>query len=197
MATSLCWLRQVHGSSVRIVGGTDGSRGSAGIRAPSGGEGDGLVSMSPQVRLVALSADCATVAMGSDEGVFAAVHAGWRGLLAGVIEAAADAMRRLGATTVWGALGPTIHAECYPFSECDLSLMAARYGDVIRSVSSDGRPALDLPGAVGAAFGQAEILQVDGIGACTSCSVEYFSHRGDGDSGRQGLVVWSVAQEEH
>lgn len=180
---------------MRVVAGAEGVLGTTGVAAQPGGEGDGLVSASRSARLVMLSADCATVALGSEQGVFAAVHAGWRGLSAGVIEAVAGAMRRLGATTLWGALGPTIHPGCYPFSEGDLSLMVTRYGDGIRFRSSSGRPALDLPGTVRAAFGQAGILWVEGIDACTSCSEEYFSHRAHGDVGRQALVVWSVAPE--
>ncbi len=52
----------------------------------------------PSAALAVLVADCAAVALASPEGAFAAVHAGWRGVRDGVIEAAADAMRSLGAS---------------------------------------------------------------------------------------------------
>jgi hypothetical protein len=178
-------LRQVHGATIRIV--TEDT--------PAGGlpEGDGLVSASPPVGLAVLTADCAAIALGSDEGVFAAVHAGWRGLLGGVVEAAAGAMRGLGATAVHGAVGPVIHAECYPFSDVDLESVAARYGDGVRSVSATGQPALDLPAAVAAAFDAAGVRPVPGVEACTSCDDRYFSHRGRAEAERQAMVVWSTA----
>ena len=78
--------------------------------------------------LAILTADCASVALGSAEGVFGAVHAGWRGLLAGVVEATVAAMRARGAGDVVGALGPCIHPECYEFSDADLDAVAAAYG---------------------------------------------------------------------
>jgi hypothetical protein len=158
-----------------------------------GREGDGLVASSPSVGLAVLTADCASIALGSPEGVFAAVHAGWRGLTGGVVEAAAAAMRDLGATTLYAALGPTIHPECYPFSEADLATVAARYGDGVRAVASTGQPALDLPGAVAVAFQRAGILAVPGLDACTACDHRYFSHRRQAEPERQALVVWSTA----
>ena len=50
----------------------------------------------------------------------AAVHAGWAGLVAGVIGRAVEAMGVLGATRIEGALGPCIHAGCYEFGAADL-----------------------------------------------------------------------------
>jgi polyphenol oxidase len=152
-----------------------------------------LVSVSPSVGLVVLTADCASIALGSDEGVFAAVHAGWRGLREGVVEAAAAAMRGLGATTVRGAVGPTIHAECYPFSAVDLDSVASRYGDGVRSVTATGHAALDLPATVAAAFQAAGVEAVPGVDVCTSCDERYFSHRGRAEVERQALLVWSTA----
>jgi hypothetical protein len=179
----LRWLRQVHGATVveadRVVG-----------QPPP--EGDGLVAVGPDDRLVIFTADCASIALGSPEGVYAAVHAGWRGLVAGVVEAAADAMRSQGATQVHGAVGPVIHPECYEFAAADLDSVAGRLGDRVRGRTSEGRPALDLPAAVGEVFDRAGVRPVEGDDACTSCSGRHFSHRARGDIGRQALVVWSV-----
>lgn len=178
-------LRQVHGATIRIVTEDD--------RAGGLPDGDGSVSTSPSVGLAVLTADCAAIALGSDEGIFAAVHAGWRGLLGGVVEAAAETMRGLGATSVHGAVGPTIHAECYPFSDVDLDSVAARYGDGVRSVSANGQAALDLPATVTAALAAAGVRPAPGVDVCTSCDDRYFSHRGRADVERQAMVVWSTA----
>src|SRR5674476_1670641 len=67
----------------------------------------------PGTALCVLTADCAAIALASAEGVCSAVHAGWRGLVAGVVEAAVTAMRDLGASDVTASLGPCIHAPCY------------------------------------------------------------------------------------
>ena len=173
--------------------GTDAVPGSSppGVVAVGAGPGDSLASQATGSSLCVLTADCAPLALGSEEGVFAAVHAGWRGILAGVVEATVATMRSMGAGQVVGSLGPCIHPECYEFSEVDLAALAIAYGDGVRGATSDGRPALDLPAAVSAALSAAGAIETVGVDACTACSTAYFSHRGRRDMGRQALVVWS------
>jgi len=190
------WLDQVHGSFV--VGAPPvGSRpGAVGHRTGGSvcvGTGDGLVAASPEVAIAMLTADCASIALASPEGVFAAVHAGWRGLVGGVIGQAAAAMRAEGATDLSSALGPCIHAECYEFSPADLEEVVAVLGDGVRGQTSKGRPALDLPAAVSLALRADDIHQRPGVDACTACGPGYFSHRARRDTGRQALVVWTEA----
>jgi len=192
------WVEQVHGCrvvTVRPVARAGGESASPGLDAVFAGTGDALVTDAPGLGLTVLTADCGSIALGSEEGVFGAVHAGWRGLLAGVIEQAIDAMRVLGATDVTGALGPCIHPECYEFSEADLAEVAAVYGERVRGRSGSGRPALDLPAAVSAALTGGGAREVTGLPACTACAAGYFSHRERGDTGRQALVVWSGARD--
>ena len=175
------WLRQVHGDIV--VTDTE----------PGGGAGtkaDASVSADAGCVLAVLTADCAPVALISPEGVVAAVHAGWRGLLAGVLERAVDAARDKGATELHAVLGPCIHAECYEFGAGDLDAIAARLGDSVRALTAAGRPALDVPAAVAAALKQAGVTQFDDVGVCTACSEDYFSWRARSETGRQAMVVW-------
>jgi len=187
------WLDQVHGSRVVAVGPPSAGAVTAEVTAVDAGSGDALVSGAPSTGLCVLTADCAAVALGSDEGVFAAVHAGWRGLVGGVVGAAVDAMRAMGATRVVGALGPCVHASCYAFSPDDLDRVAGRLGDTVRGRTGDGRPALDIPAAVSVALSSAGADQTVGVDRCTACAGGYFSHRARGDRGRQALLVWSVA----
>ncbi len=179
-AGAWAWLRQVHGASVHVVGAPGGVQGRA---------GDALVTGVPGVALAVFTADCAPVAMASPEGVVGLVHAGWRGLDAGVIEAAAGAMRALGATGIEAALGPCIRAECYEFGAADLDRLAARWGPSVRARTSEGRPALDLPAAVRIALERCGAELVVDAGDCTACSDEWFSHRARGDSGRQATLL--------
>jgi polyphenol oxidase len=174
------WLRQVHGPVVHRVltpGGVQGA------------EGDALVTDAPDVALAVFTADCAPVALASPEGVVGVVHAGWRGLEAGVIEAAVESMRRLGATRIDAALGPCIRPGCYEFGADELDRLAARLGPSVRARASNGRPALDLPAAVVAALDRCGAELVADRGDCTACSEAWFSHRARGDGGRQATVV--------
>jgi hypothetical protein len=191
------WLNQVHGTAVVTVPapGPAPARGAGppGVTAVFAGPGDALVADRPGLALAVLTADCASIALGSEEGIFGAVHAGWRGLAAGVVEGAVTAMRELGATGVVGALGPCIHPACYEFSEGDLAEVAGVLGDRVRGLTSQGRPALDVPAAVSAALVAAGAAEVPGVEACTACNGGYFSHRARGDRERLALVVWSDA----
>ena len=176
------WLRQVHGARVVVVEHPGDGRGE---------EADALVSTLPGVGLAVLTADCAPVALGSPEGVVGAVHAGWAGLTGGVLDAAVEAMRSLGAIRVVAALGPCIHPECYEFGAGDLERVAARLGDSVRGLSGDGAPALDLPAAVSAALGRAGAELVHDEDVCTACAADrYFSHRARREPQRQAMVVW-------
>lgn len=175
------WLRQVHGSRVVLVE-HPGQR--AGERA------DAAVTTTAGCALVILSADCAPVALASPEGVLGAAHAGWSGVLAGVVEATVDAMRQLGATEIHAVVGPCIRPGCYEFGPEDLDRVAERLGPGVRSLTREGRPALDLPAAVRAALSGAGIDEVTDTGVCTACSPEYFSWRARRDGGRQAAVLW-------
>jgi copper oxidase (laccase) domain-containing protein len=104
-------------------------------------------------------------------------------------------MRARGATSVYGALGPCIHAECYEFSEPELQLVVDVLGEGVRSRTADGRAALDVPTAVAAAMVAGGVTQVPGVDACTGCGGGYFSHRARRDEGRQAMVVWSTGTE--
>lgn len=188
------WLTQVHGAEVVRVGGGDppAARPPAAVEAVYAGPGDGLVSEWGDDALAILTADCASLALGSPEGVFGAVHAGWRGLMAGVVEATVATMRAMGAVDVVGALGPCIHPECYEFSEADLAAVVAVYGPEVQGRTTAGRPALDITATVAAALASGGAGQTGGRSACTACDHGHFSHRGRGDTARQALAVWST-----
>lgn len=176
------WLRQVHGDRVVVVDGTGHQ---------SGERADALVTAAHDAALAIFTADCAPVALASPEGIVGAVHAGWRGLLAGVIERTVATMRDLGATDVRAALGPCIHAECYEFGPADLDRVASSLGDAVRAETSAGAPALDLPAGVAAALTRAGAALVMTDDRCTSCAAaECYSFRARQETERQALVVW-------
>lgn len=165
--------RQIHGAHVVVVD-------SPGHH----GEADALVTTTPGLPVAVRVADCAPIALLA-EGVVGVVHAGWRGLVAGVIPAALDAMRAQGATDIRAVLGPCIHAECYEWQQPDLDEVASTLGDVVRGTTSWGTPALDVPAAV-----RAQLPGVEVVDVCTACSPEHWSHRARGDRERQAVVAW-------
>ena len=179
-------LRQVHGAGVVVVDHAESE--------PV--EADAVVTAHTGVVLSVNVADCAPIALVSPQGVIAAVHAGWRGAEAGVIESAVDAMRGLGAIGISAWLGPCIHPECYEFGAGDLDEFASRYGPAVRGRTSTGAPALDLPMVVAAALGRAGVLLAGAADTCTSCDGgRYFSHRARRDEGRHALAVWTSPAE--
>ena len=179
------WLDQVHGDRVVVVD-------EAGAQA--GAHADAAVTARTGAALAIHTADCAPVALVADEGVVAAVHVGWRGLVGGVVERAAEAVRRAGGGRLRAVVGPCIHACCYEFGAGDLDRVAARYGDGVRATTRSGRPALDLPAAVIAALSAESAITSAAAptgSSCTACGTPpMFSHRARGDTARQAMVVW-------
>lgn len=180
------WARQVHGRDVVVV---------PGATPATDAEADALVTTSAGVAVAVFTADCAPIGLvgARPHGeVVAAVHAGWRGLVGGVVQAAADVMRSHGATSIGAAVGPTIHPECYAFSRGDLDEVATRFGDAVRGLTAAGEPALDVPAAVRAALAETGVELVYDAATCTACNEELYSHRGRGDRERQAMVIWRM-----
>lgn len=166
----LALARQVHGRDlIEVLPGT------AGVV----GEGDALVASEPGVVLGILTADCAPVLLAGPGGIGVA-HAGWRGLVAGVIDVA---VAWLGIVErAW--VGPSIHSCCYAVGD-----------EVLEAFRSAGLPVadaghVDTATAAVAALHRAGVAEVEVAAECTSCDARYFSYRRDGLTGRQGAFVW-------
>ncbi len=175
------FVHQVHGAGVVVVEEPSG---------PRPDEGDALVTSSARACVAVLGADCALVGLASVEGVVCAAHAGWRGLVAGVLARAADEMRALGSTEIVAVLGPCIHAECYEFGEAELAVVERHLGRGVRAETSAGRPALDLPAGVRHALREAGVELVGELGGCTACDGRWFSHRARRETSRHALAIW-------
>lgn len=176
---SWTWLRQVHGADVVTV------------TAPgehAGATADAAVTAVAGAPIAVHTADCVPVLLVGETAI-GVVHAGWRGLAAGVIEAAAEAMAALGSPPQQATCGPHIRARCYEFGAADLDHVAAACGDVVRGTTAWGTPALDLTAGVAATCDRLGLPLLD-TGHCTACSPVHFSHRARQESGRQALVAW-------
>jgi YfiH family protein len=171
------WVRQVHGGRVVRVD-----------RAGGAGDADALVTTGTGLALVVLVADCAPIALVAGDAT-AAVHCGWRGLTAGVVEAAVQAVRELDSSPVRAIVGPCISPAHYEFGTAELEQVTERIGPVVRARTEAGTPALDLRAGVAAALDAAGVVDRTDVDVCTYESSDHFSHRRDGVTGRQALIV--------
>ncbi len=167
--------RQVHTAVVRRAGST-------GRVEP----GDGLWSEEPGQALLALAADCLPIAVvrlprARTRPALAVLHAGRRGLLAGIVGAGIEALD--GPTAA--VLGPAIGPCCYEVGpEVGEPFVAAFGPDVLRGTR------LDLWLSAERALAAAGCSRVERVDLCTACHPElFFSHRRDaGVTGRQGVI---------
>jgi purine-nucleoside/S-methyl-5'-thioadenosine phosphorylase / adenosine deaminase len=171
------WVRQVHGARVVDVDGPGG-----------GGDADALVTSGTDISLVVLAADCAPIALVAG-GAVAAVHCGWRGLLAGVVDAAVRIVRERGGVPVRAVVGPCISPEHYEFGADELEQVTRSLGPAVAGRTETGAPALDLRAGVGVALESAGVDVHADVDVCTYASEDHFSHRRDGVTGRQALIV--------
>jgi YfiH family protein len=167
---NLLGLKQVHG--IEVITAT------APWPAGSGPEADALITATPGLALGIITADCAPVLFAAN-GIVGAAHAGWRGALAGVLEATAAAMRALGAQTITAAIGPCIHQPSYEVAADLRDPILARNPSDARFFAPGraDRWQFDLPAycaaRLAAAGIQTEILPDD---TCAD-EAKYFSHR--------------------
>jgi hypothetical protein len=182
--------RQVHGSSVWVLE-------EVAVRPAEGGaagvEADAIVSIRAATPVGVVTADCVPILVATGCGrAVAAVHAGWRGLAAGVIEAAARELRaaaaRIGAGgALRAAVGPRIDRCCYEVDAPVIEPLRARFGERLDAALEPSRPAharLDLGLLAQEALLRAGLeerhLEVL-ADVCTACSGGRFhSYRRDG-----------------
>ncbi len=159
----------------------------------AGADADAAVTAVPGCELVVRTADCAPVALLADGGRAVGIaHAGWRGLVLGVVEAAVVALDGLGVApaSVRAEIGPCIRAGCYEFTGDGRDEVADRCGDDVRTTTVWGTPSLDLVAGVRAALAAAGVERVQVIGGCTACDTSWYSHRARAEQARQGSFVW-------
>lgn len=199
----LVWGRQLHGSRVVVHDGRGAAQAGDGGQAEGGGqpggaalpepvpspeEGDGRIATSVGLAPMVLTADCLSVIVSGAGGV-AALHAGWRGLLAGVIEEGVSGLRERGVTgELEAAIGPHARACCYEVGgEVHEAFTRAGYAE-----ARAGRH-LDMTRVATRQLQAAGVGRVHDLGLCTMCSHPslFFSHRRDrGVTGRQAGLAW-------
>jgi hypothetical protein len=180
VGVTLAFGHQVHGTRVVVAG-----RAQAPSDAPE--PADGQVTAARGVAATVMVADCLPVALAGD-GAVAMVHAGWRGLAAGIVGAAVERLREQGAHgPLEAAIGPGAGPCCYEVGE-EVHAAFSGYGASVRH----GRN-LDLKAIAARELERAGVEVVHDAGLCTICSDPslFFSHRRDhGVTGRQAGLAW-------
>lgn len=160
---------QVHGRMVRIVD----------EPTPELEEADGQATARDDVAVMVQVADCLPVAVAGEGGV-AMLHAGWRGLAAGVLEEGVAALRRLGTHEPLAAvIGPGARGCCY------------EVGDEVRRAFAVDTAKVDLATLAARRLAAVGVERIDDVGCCTICHEQFFSYRREGEAaGRQAGVAW-------
>ncbi len=185
-------LTQVHGHRVVHVTASDTPTKMSSTQA------DALVTLEPGVALAVKTADCVPVLLCHHERrAVAAVHAGWRGLVADIIGAAVgELIRHTGApaSELSASVGPAIGPCCYEVSPEVAESIADAVGSRDIILERRPRPHIDLRGAALCCLERAGLdgTRVELAGPCTRCVGESFhSYRRDGPrSGRQLSFIY-------
>ena len=189
----ICWLQQVHGTNVHHAD----MAGSGLQQAPMA---DAAITMRAGQVLAIMTADCLPLLLADAQGrIVGAVHAGWRGLAAGVIEATVDAMRaRIGRDAELAAwLGPAIGPASF---EVGQDVMDAFYDHdaqasaAFRSGPAEGKYWADLYALARLRLASQGVSRVGGGDLCTVRDpVRFYSHRRGRRTGRMASLIWLLA----
>ena len=170
-------LRQVHSARAVAVAGP-------GFH----GEADGLHTGEAGLALSVITADCVPVVVAGPGGL-AAIHAGWRGIAAGVVAAglAGFAPEELAAAQAW--IGPAIGPCCYEVGDEVAEAVAGASSPGVVSPGPRGRPHLDLRAAVAHQLAASGVPRVTLVGPCTRCEPELlWSYRRDGKAAGRNVA---------
>ena len=183
--------RQVHGTEVARVGVAERGAGadSPGTAIPGA---DALYTDLPDTALVVLTADCTPICLADPAGRrVGVVHVGWRGLLAGIIESAVDAMG--GPAGLRAFVGPSIGPCCYEVGPDVADHARSRLGPKVVARRGD-REHLDLWTGTLLELARAGVREAWPAALCTRCEPDrFYSHRA-GAAGRQGLVAYLASR---
>lgn len=175
------WLQQTHSNRV--------------VRLPRTGDlnADAAVTARPGVVLAILTADCVPVLFCDSKGSrIAAVHAGWRGLVSGILENTLDLLDQDPAELLaW--LGPHIGAAAYEVGDDVRQACLAHLPDAVTAFrpNARGRWQCSLDELVRQSLRRAGVGQIDGTGLCTfSETGRFYSYRRAPRTGRMATLIW-------
>ncbi len=182
-------LYQIHSATALTV--------EAPVSALGRPKADAVVTRTPGLAIGTLTADCAPVLLADAEArVVGAAHAGWRGALSGILEAAIAEMERLGGRRerILAAIGPSINHTAYEVGPEFMAVLIEGSPDNARFFDQsepNARPHFDLPGYVESRLRAAGLAGIERQSLCTYANESLFfsfrrsQHLGEADYGRQ------------
>ena len=193
------FCRQVHGTVTRVAGPLERGRGARDYESALS-RCDAMITNTRGLSIGVLTADCVPLAIVARDGsAVAAVHAGWRGLVSGVI---GNCVRRLSALSgiapadMVAFVGPHIESCCFEVGEDVAGAFRSRFSSEVASCGGNPHVDMTLSCLIELEREGLRTGDVHFAGDCTCCSDDYFSfRRSGGATGRQGLIV-SMRDEE-
>lgn len=174
------WLSQVHGTEVVDA---------AEVRQPV--NADGCMAWQAGLACVVLTADCVPVLLSRKDGsAVAALHAGWRGLLDGILTEGVERLASSGeGVLAW--IGPAICRRCYQVDDAVRAPFIARHPRLARCFvpDGDGHWQFDLPAAAAMVLTKLGVA-VTQSGLCSHCDPRFYSFRHEGRTGRFASLIW-------
>ena len=187
LPASPCWLEQVHGTTLVDA---------AGLGVAEVPVADGAFARAPGVVCAVMTADCLPVLLCDQAGsVVAAVHAGWRGMQAGILERAVEALA-VPAVRLLAYLGPAIGPQAFEVGdEVRNAFLAAHQEAVAAFLPAPQPPAhkwlADIYLLARQSLRRAGVDAIYGGGSCTVREAQhFFSYRRDGVTGRMAALIW-------
>jgi hypothetical protein len=168
--TEWAYVHQVHGAHAEVAD-----------RPGDLGDADAIVVTTPGLPVTVATADCIPVIIEGDAGA-AVVHAGWRGVVAGIVDAALAALNERGVTPLRAAIGPGIGPCCYEVGDEVVDQVPGHAAE-----TTWGTQSVDLPGAVATQLGD---LVTFWSSTCTYTAADLHSYRRDRTTLRQVAVAW-------
>lgn len=158
---------------------------------------DAIVTDDPARVLCVRTADCTPVLLTSADGrIVAAVHAGWRGVIAGVAPETVAAMRSLGAHDIHAVIGPCISSACFEVGPEVVREFRRVFGAnapcrVVEPTNPDSKGFVNLQEVLCQQLESAGIAGIETIPLCTVGRPDlFFSHRRDnGHTGRMAAII--------
>jgi YfiH family protein len=176
------WLEQVHGTTV-----ADADQASCVPQA------DACIAHGRAAVCVVMTADCLPILLCDKQGsVVGAVHAGWKGLARGVIEAAVQAMA-VSPQNLMAWLGPAISQDAFEVGDEVRAMFVATQSQASSAFipGQSGKWFADIYALARLRLNALGITQIYGGGYCTFRDIErFFSYRRDGVTGRMGTFIW-------
>ena len=180
-----CWLQQTH--SIKVVT----------LESETNREADGAITRQVDQVAIVMTADCVPILLCNRSGTeVAAVHAGWRGLLDGIVQTTIAKMQSP-ANELMAWIGPAISQPKFEVGDEIRQAFIDKYvqqQDAIHRRFISNRPShwlCDLPGIAGDSLKHLGVAAVTQSNLCSySNEIDYFSYRRQAITGRMASLIW-------